>query len=289
MEKPKIFIHQWPGGISTLAGGARTVIKLHRPWQKQLNSDHTTCPFEPSRLKDEGRQIIECSSDGRWVSFDNRFTPNMDHSLVIPVTCQDWSDARVRLLGGKEEILAALNLIYKVLETKPKHEVTEIIINVGWLGGQNVGHLHWHVFGLPVGAVSASSDQVAMSLGQLNNLDLTLFEQNGLQVVVGGHRAGQCFILPKEKNISVQSIATVIADLVALYADKFQGSVGERLAPDFTIGLVHNKGNFVYGTYVPILNNWGGFEYLAFIGQQPVSLPWPHDQTAAYLRGEIFS
>ncbi len=272
-----------------MAGGTRRAIKLNRPWQKQLNTDHTTCPFEPSRLEDEGRQITGRSSDGRWVSFDNYFTPNLDHSLVIPATCQDWPDARVRLLGGKEEIVSALDLIYKLLETKPKHQTTEIIINIGWLGGQNVSHIHWHVFGLPVGAVNGSSDQIATSLGQLNNPDLALFERNGLEVVVGGHRAGQCFILPKEKNISIQNIATVIADLVALYADKFKSSVGEQLAPDFTIGLVHNEGNFVYGTYVPILNNWGGFESLAFLGQQAVSLPWPHEQTAAYLRGENFS
>ncbi len=272
-----------------MAGGTRNVIRFNRPWQQQLNPDHTTCHFEPSSLEDEGRQITMRSADGRWVSFDNYFTPNLDHSLVIPATCADWPDARVRLLGGKEEILAALELLYKVFATKPKHETTEITINIGWLGGQNVSHIHWHAFGLPVGAVSASSDQVAASLGQLGNPDLTLFEQNGLQVVVGGHRAGQCFILPKEKNISTTDMATVLADLVALYADKFKGSVGEQLAPDFTIGLVHHKGNFVYGTYVPILNNWGVFESLAFLGQQAVSLPWPHEQTAAYLRGENFS
>ena len=286
MEKPGVLVRQWPGGIPTLAGGTRTAIKINRPWQTPLCFNLSTCPFEPQRLKNKGRQIIRSSSDGRWVSFNNRFTPNLDHSLVVPVTCADWSDARVRLLGGKEEIAAAFDLLYQNIAMQPNREFREITINVGWCGGQNVSHIHWHTFGLPLEAWRSLPPHIAVFLAKIKDPALTLFEQDNLRVIAGGHRAGQCLILPNG-NVDVENIAAVIYRIVVLYARQFTSRVGAQLAPDFTIGLIYDGKKFVYGTYIPILNHWGSTEYLALLGQQAITLPWPHEQTAAYLRGEI--
>ena len=286
MEKPNVIIQNWPGGISTLAGGTRTAIKIDRPWQMPLSINPATCPFEPQRLKDEKREIVRSSPDGRWVSFNNRFTPNLDHSLVVPVTCADWPDSRVRLLGGKEEIATALDLVYQNIAMQPTREFRQVTINIGWCGGQNVGHIHWHTFGLPPEAWRSLPHHIAVSLEETKYPALTLFEQDGLRVIAGGHRAGQCFILPNGK-VDVEDVAMVIDRIVTLYADKFTSRVGARLAPDFTIGLVYDGKKFEYGTYVPVLNHWGSTEYLALLGQQAVTLPWSHGMTAAYLRGEI--
>jgi hypothetical protein len=192
----------------------------------------------------------------------------------------------VRLLGDKEEIAAALDLLYQNIAMQPIHEFRQVTINIGWCGGQNVGHIHWHTFGLPPEAWRSLPSRIAVSLEKIKDPALTLFEQDNLRVIAGGHRAGQCLVLPN-REASVENIATVIDRIVTLYWNKFTSRVGARLAPDFTIGLIYDGKKFVYGTYVPVLNHWGSTEYMALLGQQAVTLPWPHEQTAVYLRGEI--
>lgn len=275
-------IQNWPGGVPTVSGGTRTTIKLARPWQTRgPTADPRYCPFEPDRLQADEREILKRSKG--WISFANRFTPYANHVLVTPTTCADWSEERMRLLGGEAEIVTALKLARRFITGK---SIEVITINVGYLGGQNVGHPHWHAFTLPSGAAKHPPQQTACLLAKMNSDGSLITEDDGFRTFAGGHRAGQCFILPRVSG-TTEPPARLLSQVIDLYARKFRSAAGEKLAPDFTVELVFARGYFCYGTYVPILNAWGSTEYMALLGQQPVTLPWPHHLTAAYLRGEI--
>lgn len=288
MENPKATVQNWPGGVSTFSGGTRTAIKVDRLWQKALNIDPETCPFETKRLY-ANHEITMCSEDGKWVAFKNLFTPNLFHRVIIPTTCRKWSDERVRLLGGKEEIAKALNLAYQVLMFNPSRKQEHIVTHNGYSAGQNVPHIHWHSLSFPEVAQGDNPYKIQDELLSATAAPKYFVStHDNLKVVVGGHRAGQCLILPNNQDwVYLENITNVLSSLVALYADKFRSRVGDKLPPDFTVDLIFRDGTFVYGVYVPILNNMGSTEYTGILGQQAMTLPWPHEQTAAYLRGEI--
>ena len=277
-------IRNWPGEVPTISGGTRTAIKLARPWQTRGPfANPLNCPFEPNRLKADKRRILKRSPDGSWVGISARFTPYRNHALVVPATCANWPEEKLRLLGGETEIALALELARRFITGKAVEVIT---INVGWLGGQNVGHPHWHAFTLPSGVAKHSPQQTASLLAKMADDDSSIVEDESFRAFAGGHRAGQCFILPKVSG-TTKPPARLLSRVIDLYARKFRGTAGEELAPDFTIELIFDQGQFGFGAYVPILNAWGSTEYIALLGQQPVTLPWPHHLTAAYLRGEI--
>lgn len=268
-----VTIQEWPGGICTASGGTRTAVKLSRPWQKDIEVDPSTCPFEPEKFGD--REVFARSEEaGGWLALGNLNTPLPYHRLIIPARCLPAQE--LRLLGGEEHISAAISLAYQMIYASDR-EVFELTVHIGALAGQNLPHLHWHL----VEPIAVPERQAKPELTPRD----VIFHDYGLVAIAGGHRAGQCFIFHDGvTDISDTSISPFLADLVALYARKFCSTEG--LAPDYQIGLKFVRGLFSYGMLVPILNHWGTTEYFALLGTGPVILPWPHEETAKYLKGE---
>ncbi len=291
MENPKVIVQQWPGGVSTFSGGTRTAIKVDRPWQKAMEINPAVCPFEPERLY--GNHEIEMhSEDGEWVSFKNLYTPLQFHRVIVPTTCANWPDERLRLLGGREEIGKALDIAYQTLGRNESLNSGQehIVTHNGYSGGQNVPHIHWHALTYPEVARGEDPYKIQQELLKITaDPSFLVLTNSNLKVVVGGHRAGECFILPIDPDplVSLENIANVLHLLVKLFAVKFRSRVGAMLPPDFTVDLIFVHGQLAYGAFVPILNNMGSSEYTGILRQQAMTLPWPHETTAAYLRGEI--
>lgn len=82
-KKQKRFFYNWPGGIKNIAGGTRSLIKLDRPWQKEIGGGRGTCPF-CSQLK---KSLKKVSGWNGWHIIENKFTPYAYHRMVLPRTC----------------------------------------------------------------------------------------------------------------------------------------------------------------------------------------------------------
>ncbi len=276
-------IQEWPGGIYTASGGTRTAVKLSRPWQKDIEVDSSKCPFEPDKL---GNREVFARSEaaGGWLVLGNLNTPMPFHRLIIPTHC--LPNEKLRVLGGKDYINAAFDLTYQVIGTAAETcDVLEITVYVGALAGQNFSHLHYHLVEPPSLPQEGGSKKKILPYRRIDS-SLVVLQNWELVAVAGGHRAGQCFILPcgSDVEVSIANLSNIVARLVALYAEKFCSTEG--LAPDYQIGLKFVHGRFDYGIFVPILNHWGVTEYFALLGTGPIILPWPHEETAKHLKGE---
>lgn len=287
----KVSVQTWPGGVRTMSGGTRTAVKVDRPWQKAMEINPEVCPFEPERLYNN-HEIEMYAASGGWVAFKNLYTPLQFHRVIVPATCVDWPEERLRQLGGREEIGKALDLSYQTLgrNERVNRGQEHILTHNGYSAGQNVPHIHWHALTYVEEARGDDPYKIQQELLEITSDSKSFVLSDGnLKVVVGGHRAGQCFILPNDPEllVSLENIANVLHPLVELFALKFRSRVGAMLSPDFTLNLVFVHGVFAYGAFVPMLNNMGSSEYTGILGQHPMTLPWPHEATAAYLRGEI--
>jgi len=267
-----------PGGLTTAAGGTRTTIKLNRPWQTDIVVDPKTCPFCAGRQK---QKIVR--EVGEWLELENLHTPLPYHHLIIPNEC--WPKEMVRNLGGREKLREALKLIDEIV-TRENREQMLYTIYSGYLAGQNVAHLHHHIFDNTFPGFTAKdvSDDIR-KLGERPELFIT--SRNSTKVIAGGLRAGQCFLVLDfpEWTKTAAGTTDLILEVIELYAEKFRSEQG--LPPDFQLALRFRKGQLVFGMFIPILNNWGATEFLGLMGEQPLILPWSHETTARYLRGEL--
>jgi hypothetical protein len=259
-----------PGGIAVISGGTRTRINLNRPWQSELLADPSTCPFENTN-EEEARFDI----DGGWRVLSNRCTPFSWHKLIIPMHC--WPPEKLRTLGGSESIVAALDIAQSL--TLASEEETWLGVHIGRSAGQNVGHLHYHLIH-PLDRVrDASSENEIFNLRDESRI---LLRNAGCEVVVGGCRAGQCFFFPAGVDCENRAIAFAAQQVITLYGQKFKSEQG--MPPDYMLSFVYRRKRLVYGSYVPVLNNWGFTEYLGLIENRPLVLPWPHEETLRHLR-----
>lgn len=273
MNQAGLLIQEWPGGIWTASGGTRTAVKLNRPWQTDIMVDPNTCPFctKPQTV------LKEC---GNWLVLENAFTPFPFHQLVIPKEC--WPVTMIRNLGGEENLSDALRIVWRIIEQQGRDQMLHSVFS-GYLAGQNVPHLHHHVLENTFpGFVSRDvSKEVIETAGDPARI---LFEEGGFRVTVGGLRAGQCYIVPTESELTANPairISKVLIRIIDLYADKFRSDRG--LPPDYQVALRFRGGKLAYGFYLPVLNHWGATEYLGVTGEQPVILPWPHEETVRHL------
>jgi hypothetical protein len=112
---------------------------------------------------------------------------------------------------------------------------------------------------------------------------------DGFTVVAAGARAGQCLAVP-DRPVDLTDAAR--RGEAARFLHRLVSRCGTMLSgdgdgpPDFTFAAVVSDRCLRYCTYVPILNSWGFTEYLALLEGTPVVLPWPHEASAAWLRGE---
>lgn len=270
------FLEMLPGGIPTLSGGTRRGVRLDRPWQSDIIVNPSTCPFEEGSLKESVIRLHQ--EEGGWRVITNKFTPHGDHLLIMPTTC--WSKEELRVLGGVKKITMALQIASDLLRSI----VDERWLNVyvGAAAGQNVTHLHYHLLKPTRGEAGGPERDVT---GHFASSPLVLFELEEFRVVVGGHRAGQCFIVPIENHRfdhgSARSLARVLSRLIGLFGERFRSQQG--LPPDYQVNVKFAEGRVAYACFIPILNNWGGVEYMALMEGTPITLPWPHEDTCKHL------
>ncbi len=281
-------------GLRTLSGGTRQEVKTARPWQPKLvfPESREKCPL--CTKNDETKYI----PGPGWKIFQNAFTPFPYHRLMIPDDC--WDEARLRTLGGKETLKAALR--YALMEIKRTRESlfpTSIFTHIGYGGGQNIPHHHWHICGTPTKPKSFFFD-LAYDLRP----DQILEKTDNLTAAIFGVRAGQTIIFPTElypmfptnPRLSGKNAGVVEATSLLKDDDLFDEVAGEAhrvvelfnrkfFCPDYCLLLALNSESDWYVRYTPTLNNWGGSEYMAIDNDTPFCLPWPHENTVKFLKG----
>lgn len=270
-----------PGGRSkVLFGGTRNEIKLSRPWQSRLEDliKPETCPF--CTKPQEELPLPEGSPRG-WKRLPNMFTPHRNHTLIVPDRC--WDAKTLQRWGGENSIAEAISIAAKSIEGIENETV--LLIHVGVQGGQNLGHPHLHV----LDALIEKPLPDAALLGYANNQAVQVFETEVWIAVAGGTRAGACFVVPKGRMTfssadNIGSLAQAVSKLIDLGNEKFRSKEG--LLPAYGIAIRLGNGTFQYVQYCPTLHNWGVLEYVvAPLEGFPFVLPWPHETTAAHLRG----
>ena len=267
-----------PDILHSLSGGTRNKINLNRPWQPDLPYAPDKCPFctksEPEAME---------SLPG-WRVLRNNFTPHAFHRLIIPRECPTREETR--LLCGTKAIEEALTVYSKVIPVAEDEgfERTVFAAHIGALAGQSFGHLHWHVCDLDEPAILIEKS-VLESFDQRR----LVFERHGFMVYAEGSRSGHLYLVSRaERHVNVVTdmvdLASVISDVIILCNSRFLSSQG--LSPDYLVAVVSSGYSIRYATYFPILNQLGFPHVLAMSGDSKIVLPWPHEVTAAYLRGE---
>jgi hypothetical protein len=163
-------------------------------------------------------------------------------------------------------------------------------IHIGYLAGQTVPHLHWHLLRTTTNPPEPTKSGWS-AVRRLQTEKLTVAQNDMFVVSAGGVRAGGLIIAPKEylpfaTGPLIVGLASALHDAIALGSHKFVSTQGLR--PDFKAAIHLHSGYFDLAEYVPILNQWGFTEsyQLTFgpIQAVPFILPWPHFVTAEYLR-----
>lgn len=261
----KVVIERLPGG---------TNVRLDRPWQVDIRVDPRTCPLENS-----GERPLQEFETG-WRLLLNKHTPFPWHRLLVPEKC--WPKDRIRSLGGPRQIESVLRIVEEITNS----ELSEfwLGVHVGPSAGQNIAHVHYHLL-KPIRSNSKRLNEVPKYYSSLPN---KLLQEGGFKVVLGGLRAGQCFVLPISKQPRrsewVPDLANILHRLITLFAEKFRSV--QDLPPDYIIAVRLLGSKIVYASFIPILNNWGFTEYLGLLERTPVILPWSPEQTASLLTAE---
>lgn len=275
--------YNWPNGRKSVAGGTRVEIKLDRPWQTEIKVNPENCPFCTRKQND----LKVFDEEGGWRLIENAFTPyrvnDGIHRMLIPLKC--WSIEELRNLGGEKKLFTAFNIIQSEVNNY-KDRVLWINFHIGYQAGQNVPHLHFHI--VQYSFDSEPNINLRTELTEYYKHSgiyqhLVFLEDSRCIFGIGGTRAGQCFILPKEMNVKLPELSVNLFKLVYCFNQKFKSKQG--LAPDYNVSIVMTGGNVLHGLYTPILNNWGSAEALAFYdASAPLSMPWTHEKTAEHLR-----
>ncbi len=269
----KLETENLPGGISVAAGGTRTEVKLDRPWQAEIRVDPAKCPFETKEEEQEAYFEV----DGGWRVLPNRYTPYPWHKLIVPRNC--WPSDELRILGGHRRIARALAIAESI--DSPSGQETWLGVHIGPGAGQNFAHLHYHLIH-PLERLEENNRPSDVA-GYFRASSRLILQDEACKVVAGGCRAGQCFLLPNESGqLDSEMIAGTIYAIIRLYNAKFKSKQG--MSPDYLLSLVYRHRKLIYGTYVPVLNNWGFTEYLGLFEERPLILPWPHEETVRHLK-----
>lgn len=278
-----VIFEKLPGELTTItAGGSRTAsVKLSRPWQPSLPLNPEKCPFCTKPQEEFNVPGIPAG----WKVLPDIFTPHRRHRLVVPLTC--WDENTLQELGGPVHILEALETariteIARVIQTGHEDLIEmAIFIHVGSCAGQNLGHPHWHMMEVQT--------QKPLAFHAMLPETLRVKRFQGMDIFANGAHAGECLIIPHAKPMqftqeAVAELAIVLAWIVRRGNEKFRSTQGR--SPEFTVSVrVSFEGDLRYADYCPILNMWGAPEHVfAPLEGGPITLPWPHEATAAHLR-----
>lgn len=259
-----------PGGFSSItAGGTRTEIKLSRPWQPPLPLAPEKCPF----CTKPQEEIKLAGIPEGWRLLPNPYTPHLRHRLAIPTAC--WEADAVYSLGGPKQILCGLKTIREAVKDDPVPMAA--FAHIGQIAGQNLGHVHWHIHELRI------CKALAIRPKQY------LVKRHGeLSIYAAGTHAGECLIQHDQHPMFsqiVQELADAFSWTIELFKRKFQSTEGKP--PEFIAAVrIAEDGRFQYADYCPMLATPGGGSQHIFSRLEggSVTLPWPHEVTASYLR-----
>ena len=283
MENNDLEIITWPSGITTQAGGTRTEIKLDRPWQ--VGIPHTTECALCRRYEADSLSVLGLPAE--WRVIKNAFTPHRFHRLIVPSTC--WPEDSLRTLGGAAQIANAILAAMKIME-QSREDNLWMGIHIGYLAGQNVSHLHWHLL-RTTEAPPVPTESTWSAVRDLQTQSLIVVEDDTFVVSAGGVRSGALIIAPKEFGLiankeMISTFAELLNNTITLCNRKLMSTTGK--GPDFKIAVHLYSGRLDLAEYVPILNNWGFTESYQFtfgsVSEVPLILPWPHYKTAEYLK-----
>ncbi len=263
-------------GLTTLSGGTRTQVKTARsPWQVALKYP------EPGKCglcnKDDESKYIPGPG---WKSFQNANTPYPYHRILIPDTC--WEEEKLRALGGVETLLTAWQYaISELKRTRPVVSPAWIFTHIGYGSGQNFPHHHWHI-------LEPATGPEYLGLKSSKMQSTIIGESAHFVTGLWGIKAAQVFIIPKSINktkasdlFGEPSILRELADEASRLVELFNLKFGN---PDYCLALDLSYDDDWFVQYTPILNNWGGTEFLAPYRGTPYTLPWPHEKTLEFLK-----
>jgi len=270
---PEAIFEPLVGGFTTITGGGtRTAVKLSRPWQPPLPIAPEKCPFCTKPQEEIPLQNIPAG----WRLLSNLFTPHRRHRLIVPNKC--WDAEALQTLGGSAAIREALQ-IARLATTDDRVEMSTFI-HIGQSAGQNLGHAHWHLMEVRV--------RKPLAFTSLSR-ELLVHQCENLEIFAMGARAGECLIVQRDKRLkfdekTVEEVAVALEWIVSRGNEKFCSTEGRP--PEFIVSVrISADGHFRYADYCPILTAWGAPEYVfAPLEGGPVTLPWPHELTAAHLR-----
>lgn len=270
----KVIFERLVGGFTVITGGGtRTAIKLSRPWQAPLPIAPEKCPF----CTKPQEELLLLGIPAGWRLLGNMFTPHRRHRLIIPNTC--WDAEMLQKLGGSAGIREALE-IARLAMTDDRVEMSTFI-HIGQNTGQNIGHAHWHLMEVRVREPLAFTEF---------SRELLVHQCENLEIFAMGAHAGECLIVQRDKLLkfddsAVEEVAAALEWIVSRGNEKFRSTEGRP--PEFMVSVrISADGHFRYADYCPVLTTWGAPEYVfAPLEGGPVTLPWPHELTAAHLHG----
>lgn len=237
-------------------------IDLNRPWQNQ-ETVAAGCSF-----CDESLDPIQ--GNGWWIAIRNKSPIYPKSYLLLPRECRADFEP-------KRDITEAYDLAQELTLANRDYW---LVVKQGGLSGQTVGHLHFHL-------IEHAEKRVARTLSELIKADMPLVLHGGnCTVRAGGHRTGQCFVLPKRntKNLEIEEVAMALEKLVRLGKHSLQSIEG--LEPEFQITLSLVGKYIRYGTYLPVLYQFG-VELVALLEGRALHLPWSHRESARHLRAAM--
>lgn len=284
-NKGNSIITTLPGGEKLLWGGTRRGVKLSRPVEAGtlFDPEKTNCPFHR-----EDEESLAEYYDGTIRVLGNAFTPHRNHRLVIPRECTD--EEFVRTLGGLEFLTRCL----KVISIVANESNEELSLGVHVLRGQNVPHLHWHVYGhwpaeqphLEHETEWAKPEEPEKPGGTF--YPLVISKSGVLQLIARGPKTGQLMLVPREgKPISLlehyEEIAGMLDFLVRLTNMAFISAQGEM--PRYTVsGRCSTNGKLRYLLYTPELQPIGCPDDLADLNGTARARAWSPLETAEHLK-----
>jgi hypothetical protein len=283
----ELTIQTWPQingqPIRTVASSTKKIPpKFNRErWETDLPvADPSNCPL----CKETNITRTYHDGEEEWREMPSLFAPEPWHQLIAPASCASWAPEKTRFMGGRNKIAVAFYLARETMGREGKLDA-QFSLQVGPHAAQNLGHPHYHLYQdhEPALINAAFIDGLRESTGP----SCLIFDEDNLEVKAGGHRTGQCLLLPTNLHTAPffnEGSAGVLDHLIRLYAEKFRSTKG--LSPDYSLEICVRGRKIVFGTFVPILNQIGTMEWMALFMPKAKgwNLLWSHEETARYLR-----
>ena len=269
-------------GYKTLNGHTRAGVKLSRPVEAgtMWDSAKTKCPFHRA----DEQSLAEYGGEGGVIRvLGNRFTPHHKHRLIIPKACTD--EEFVRTLGGPAFLTRSLEIIGELAGREPE----EWVFAAHVLRGQNVPHLHWHLYAYHPEEEVDLKREAAWTVHEENS-NLVLWTTEEFEVVARGTKVGQLMIVPMPLLNEVgpwpspfKEVAHSLHAIIQLTNEAFRSPQGER--PRYSVtGRIGKDGRIRYVTYVPDLQMYGCSDDAADFNGTARSRAWSPEETADHLK-----